>query len=423
MATTEANVTPLERELIVYEKGIPELLEVDTALLQMLDKTDSDPVSNRATRIPLLEKIQGTYQQTGMDGADMGATSGPVWQVATLTPYYLSFGVSYTSLARFATEGQKGVKNAVNETFSLAMRQFKSAIDMHLNTAGDGVLGTITSVATNDLTLTTDGFKEELFYVGMPVQVFNAALSTDRGSTTVTAINRVTHVVSVAAAPGGTTATDKLVVEGLAATVTAQSSIFGVPYHQSDAATGTWLGLNRANFPGVRTPSINASSSNLTTTFIRQALNNIRMHVGDEYLRDPASKLVAYTHPCQADQYEALAQLISQIIKQPSSNQAVDLLFGHASDMSMGGVPIRQSIHADRTRIDFLCLGMWGRVQGTDTGYHKVGGQFIFPKYRSGGDGLHSEEFFYLKTGLQLYNRNPLSGAYIKSLTVPSGIY
>ena len=58
MATVEANVTPLEKELIIYEKGIPELLEVDTPLLSMMDKQESDPASNRPTRIPLLTAIQ-----------------------------------------------------------------------------------------------------------------------------------------------------------------------------------------------------------------------------------------------------------------------------------------------------------------------------------------------------------------------------
>src|SRR5579885_365970 len=81
-ATVEANAQPLERELIVYEKGIPELLEVDTPLLQLMEKQEADPASNRATRIPLLTQIGGTFQQVSMDGVALGSTSGPVWNVA-----------------------------------------------------------------------------------------------------------------------------------------------------------------------------------------------------------------------------------------------------------------------------------------------------------------------------------------------------
>lgn len=423
MATTETQVQALEKELILFEKGIPELLEVDMPLYSKLEKTDSDPASNRATRIPLLTSINGTFQQADMNGADLGASSGPAWSTATLTPNYYTFGVSWTALAEYATAAGRGVKSATQETFSKAMSQFTAALDMLMNTGGNGVLGTITSVSTNTLTLTTDGFKEELFYTGMPVQVYNAALTTNRGATTVSSIDHSAHTVTVAAAPGGTTATDLLVIGGLSGTLTIQSSLFGVPYHQSDATSGLWLNLNRATLPNIVTPSVNANSSALTTAPIRGAINKIRMNIGDSQLKDPATKLAAYLHPAQADAYESLAVTISAIFKDPSGNQGVDLLFGNQENMKMSGIDIIQSIHADRTRIDFLSLGFWGRIVATDTGYYKVGDTFIFPAYNSGGTGLVSSKFFYLKTGLQIYNRNPWGSSYIKSLALPSSIY
>src|SRR5471030_2527772 len=116
MATVEANAQPLERELILYEKGIPELLEVDTPLLSLMEKQEADPASNRPTRIPLLTAIQGTFQQVSMDGVSMGLTSGPVWNVATLTPIYFTGGYSYTLLAKYATTGaERGVKSVTSE--------------------------------------------------------------------------------------------------------------------------------------------------------------------------------------------------------------------------------------------------------------------------------------------------------------------
>lgn len=423
MATADADVAAIERELIVYEQGIPELLEMDTPLLSKMESTPSDPASNRSTRIPLLVSTGGTAQQVSMDGADLGATSGPVWAVATLVPIYITSGFSFTTLAEYATKGsERGVKSAVQEIMRIALDRHKSTLDVLMNTAGNGVIGTITSVSTNDLTLTTDGFKSELPYVGMPVQVFNAALTTDRGSTIVTAINRATHVVSVAAAPGGTTATDVLVFEGLAATVTINSSMFGVKYHQSDAVTGTWMGLNRATYvANIVTPSVDASSSSLTTAMIRQALNKIRMAIGDKAARDNKTKLTPYMHPAQADAYEGLAIQISQIFKEPSGTQGVDLMFGNEDNLYMSGLKVSQSIHADRTRIDFLCLGFWGKIVGTDTGFYKVNDQILFPEYGTAGNSLKSAKFFYLQSGMQIYNRNPLAGSYIKSLAVPAG--
>jgi len=417
----ETNVTALERELLIYEKGIPKLLEVDKPLFSLLEKTDVDPTSNRAARIMLLDSIKGNFQQANMDNADLGSNSGPNWIVATLTPVYFTINYGISALAAYATDSQsKAVENPVQRMFSLAMEQFSSVLDMVMNTAGNGVVATITSVSTNDFTCTTDGFKAELVYVGMPVQVFNSALTTDRGSTTVTNIDRDAFVISVAAAPGGSVATDKIIIEGLSAPVTIQSSLFGLPYHQNDATSGLWMNVDRATQKNTRTPSVNAASSTLTTAFIRKARNKIREYVGDDATKD--AKLIAYCHPAQADVYEAGAINISTIIKQPSGNQGVDRLFDNEMGMTMGGIPLKQSIHADRTRIDFLCLKYWGRVVGTDMGYYRPPGSnaFIFPTYNSTADGLKSSSFFILKYGLQLYNRHPLAGSFIKALQIPS---
>ncbi len=424
MPTVEANVTPLERELIVWEKGIPELLEVDTPLLELMEKEESDPVSNRPARIPLLTAIQGTFQQVSMDGVAMGNTSGPVWNVATVTPIYFTGGYSYTQLAKYATNGgARGVKDVTKEVMRLSIEQFRAAEDMLLNTAGNGVIGTITTPSTVTLTndtytMTTDGFKEELVYIGQNIQVYNAALTTLRGGANVIAINRVAHSIQVDATVAGVIATDLVVIGGLAGTLTIQSSLFGVQYHQSDATSGLWLNINRANVSNVVTPSINAASSSLTTAFIRAGLNRIRMNLGDKYFGAARGKLIAYMHYAQADAYEALAITQSAIWKDPSGNQDVDLMFNNQAGLRMSDVPVRQSLHQDRTRIDFLSMNYWMRIVATDTGFAKWGDQIIWPQY-SGGTQLVSTEMFYIKAGLQVINRNPLSGSYIKALAVP----
>lgn len=426
MATVEANAQPLERELIVYEKGIPELLEVDTPLLQMMEKQEADPASNRATRIPLLTQIGGTFQQVSMDGVALGNTSGPVWNVATLTPYYFTGGYSWTLLAQYATTGaERGVKTVTGEVMRLSIKQFRAYQDMLLNTAGNGVIGTITSFATTTLTndtytLTTDGFKDELFAIGQNIQVYNAALTTNRGGANVIAINRVAHTIQVDATIAGLTNGDLIVIGGLSGTLTIQSSLFGIQYHNSDATSGLWLNINRATVSNVVTPSVNASSSALTTAFVRAALNRIRMNLGDDFFNNEETKLVAYGHPAQADAYEALAITQSVIYKDPTGNQNVDLMFNNQRGLSMSNVPVKQSIHQDRTRVDFMCMNYWGRIVATDTGFVKFGEQIIWPQY-SGGTQLVSTAMFYLKAGLQVYNRNPLSSAYIKSLIVPAG--
>ncbi len=424
--TLDAATTALQKELLLFEQGIPELLELDDHFWAKIETQKWDPTSNRPARLILLDKIQGTFQQADMDAGDLGGNSGPAWIVATVQPLYFVSGYSISAKAAYGTQGaERGVQNVVRETFRLAMEQFRSVLDMACETAGNGVMGTITSVAAAVFTLTTDGFKEELFYVGMPVQVFNAAGTVDRGSTTITAIDRDAHKVTVAAAPAGTVATDLLVIEGLAAPITIQSSLFGKQYHQSDASTGLWMNVDRATQINVRTPSVNAASSALNLTFIRQAKRKILLYIGKKQIKD--AKLIASGHPAQGDAYEALATQISNIWKEPSGNQKVDLLFDVENGLTMSGVPYDESIHADRTRVDFMALKYWQRIVATDTGYYrKVGSdEFIFQDYVANGAEIHlqASSFFKLKTGLQLVNRHPLAGSYIKSLSLPAGIY
>ena len=110
------------------------------------------------------------------------------------------------------------------------------------------------------------------------------------------------------------------------------------------------------------TPSVNANSSALTTAFIRAAINRVRMNLGDEQFTSEDSKMTWYYHPAQADAYESLAINISQIFKDPSGNQGVDMMFGNQQNMTMSGIKTVQSIHQDRTRIDLLCMNYWGEA-------------------------------------------------------------
>lgn len=421
-AALQADVVALEKELNIYQPVIPKLLELDDTFINMLDKTPSDPASGRSTRIQLLNYVGGKFQQSNMDDADLGGTSGSDWLAATLVPNYYTFGVGYSKQVEYATQGsERAVANPVQQMVSNTAKQFRSALDMLANTGGSGVLGTVTSYSNPNATMTTDGFLVELFYVGMPIQVFASTLATDRGSTTVIAIDRINNIITFAADVSGTTGGDFIVIEGLSATITIQSSLFGIPYHQNNATSGLWLGLNRATYPNIRTPSVNANTSALTTAPLRLATNLIKENIGVDAIKSGDARLTVYWHPAQADAYEALAITISQIFKNPSGNQGVDLLFGNDTAMTVGNIPTVQSIHASRTRIDFLCLSYWGRIVGTDLGMYTVGGQNNFPRYNSGGDGLFSSQFFYYKYGLQIYSKNPLAGAYIYSLAKPAG--
>ena len=47
----------------------------------------------------------------------------------------------------------------------------------------------------------------------------------------------------------------------------------------------------------------------------------------------------------------------------------------------MSGMPIKSSVNADQTRVDFLDLSHWGRAVMKDIDFFEVGEQTVFPIY------------------------------------------
>jgi len=255
----------------------------------------------------------------------------------------------------------------------------------------------------------------QLFYYNQTVQVYDPTLTTNRGSASVVLVDPFNSFVQVDNLPSGTVANDVIVHDGL--TGSSPVSLFGILYHQSNATTGTWLNMNRATYPvELATPRVNGNNSAITPGTVRLAINKVRKSLGTNQL----SKLIAYTSLEQEHQWEQLGVTISQIIKEGAGGRASDLDLLFTGEKTMAGVPIKSSINANQSRVDFLDLSHWGRAVMQDIDFYDVGGQTVFPIYGASG-GLASAYIFYFVTGFQVWNESPRSGAYIDNLAIPSG--
>ncbi len=215
--------------------------------------------------------------------------------------------------------------------------------------------------------------------------------------------------------PTGTSVNDVMVHDGL--TGAQPTSLFGILYHQTNATTGTWLNLNRATYPvELATPAVNGNNSAITPGAVRLAINKVRKSLGSNQV----SKLIAYTALEQEHQWEQLGVTISQIIKEGAGGRASDLDLLFTGEKTMAGVPIKSSINANQTRVDFLDLSHWGRAVMQDIDFYDVGGQTVFPIYGTSG-GLSAAYIFYFVTGFQVWNESPRSGSYINNLAIPTG--
>ena len=408
---------------------LPLLYERDDILLTMIQQRgDVERVSSRNMRLPLQIRPGGKAGLANLDGGDLGRGSGTTYDVAQVSPIFFRHAVEITKLVEYSTNApEKAIENAAKREVKNAMGQFRAFLDKLMQTNGNGVLGTVGSIVTTGLPAgvaaqinlaTPPG--AALFYYNQTIQFYDTTLTTNRniaGSVTsnVVQVDPFNKFIQIDAIPAGVIAGDAVVHDGL--TGAQPVSLFGIPYHQTNATTGTWLNLNRATYPvELATPHVAGNNAAITPGVVRLAINKVRKALGTNQV----GKLVAYTALEQENAWEQLGISISQIIKEGAGGRASDLDLLFTGELTMAGVPIKSSINANQARIDFLDLSHWGRAVMQEIDFYDVGGQTVFPIYGASG-GLAAAYIFYFVTGFQVWNESPRSGAYIDSLAIPTG--
>ena len=418
-----SNAQTIALQLEKVRDKIPLLYERDDVLMTMIQQRgDVEKVSSRNMRLPLQINPGGKAGAYNPDGGDLGRGSGTVYDVAQITPIFFRFAVEITKLVEYATNTkEKAIENAAKREVANGMKQFRAFMDKIVQGSGNCVIGTISSISGNVFTMQVAP-GAALVYVGQTIQIYDSTITTNRNLaagvvTTVTESDPIssTQTITVDNVPAGTVATDVIVYDGVSGAQPV--GLYGVQYHQNNAKTGTWLNLNRATYPTqLATPYVNANSNALVPSYVRLAYNLIRKSLGINSL----GKLIAYTSVEQEHAWENLGITISQIIKEGPGGGAddVDLLF--TGKKTMGGIPIKASINASQTRIDFLDLSHWGRAVMKDVDYFEIGGNTMFQIYGASG-GVAAAFVFYFDTGFQIWDDSPRSGAYIATLARPSG--
>jgi hypothetical protein len=386
-----------------------------------VEKRDVEVMSARDMRIPLELRPGGQFGQFDPDGGDLGVGDGPTFDKAVTNVVYIKHAIQWTKKAEWATdEKRKAVISTFRHLMATSMNEFRRNTDSLCMTAGNGVLGTITSVSTgagvDTYTLTTDGYGARLLRFGMPICVYDSTLATQRttvvGANTSSKLtfhdgpNKQVKVLAFTGAQAG----DKIVVSGV--TGASPVSMNGVPYHSSNASSGTWLGFDRSLTPEIRANRVNAAGT-LALPHARLALNKIGDRIGIARNFKP----VAWMHPCQKQAYEELGMLVS-IIQKTAKDEALDLYFG--DNMQLAGAGIKTSYSWDKARIDFILGEQWGRAELHPAKFYEVEGRKIF-ELRGTSGGVATSMVFYLVAAFNLFNKNPASASYIDGLTVPSG--
>ena len=417
MASPLDNTQAVAVEIERVHKALKPLFErsgVSWKLIQ--ERGDVEIVSNRAMRVPLEIAPPGNFRQVDLNGGDLGRGGGTQYIFATVSGVAFVVALETTKLAEIGTNSnQKAIADVVRKDMKNGVKEMRWGLDALLQTPGTGQLSVLTS-GSGGLTWTLGGnFKTLLLHRGLRVQLYNSAFTVQRnGVATIQAVNFAAGTVVVDNVIPGATDTDLIVIEGLSGA--APTSLFGFPTFQSDATTGTTLGLDRSLYPEIQTPSYNANSAMLTPPFVRLALNKLRIKRDDD---ESMQKLVAHTNVHQTDAYEQNAMLAAIIYKDPTAKQGFDLFF---KAENMAGVPIKTNIKADPTRIDFLELSRWGRAVLLDIDFYRDPGnsEYVFGVYGASG-GRASSALWYMACMQQVFSEDPGFGAYLYSLAKPTG--
>jgi hypothetical protein len=420
MAQTNANVVATQIEKT--RSTVKKLFEQDDMFWSMVEKRPVDVISSRDMRVPLEIRPGGAFGMYDLDGGDMGRGSAQSYEKGLINTASFRIAIEWTKLAAIATDSsEKAVIKATAKNIARAMSEFRANLDAISQTDGTGTLGTASvytvgggaAVNSDRITLGSDGFGAKLVRFNQKVNIYNAALTVNRTlglERTINFWDVENKIIDVTPSLAGGIATDKIVISGVSATPPV--SLLGIPYHHSNASTGTWLGLSRVTNPEIRASRVAAGGA-LSLPFPRLAVNKVGNRVG----LDNMSDLIAYMHPCQVDAYEQLAQAVMEIHKS-AKEESVNLYFN--DDMQMAGCSVMKNFRADKTRIDFINKSLWGKAELDPVDYYTEDGRKLFPLYGASG-GIAAATIFYLKTSFNLFVDNPAGCAYIDGLAVPAG--
>lgn len=419
MAFVEAQAVALELERVIPKIRV--LFERDDKFYANIKKRDVETISNRQMRIPLEIRPGGSFGYFTADGGDLGRGGGPTFDKAVVSCVFMNEAIEYTKLAEWATNNdRKAVTNAVRRLTATALDEMRRQLDSQCMQAGTGVIGTVTTDTpaggSSVIVCTTDGFGVRLMRYGQTIQVFDSTLATNKGSGVITGWDVENKTITVTPQIGaGASAGDLIVTNGISAPAS-YPGLFGVPYHHSNASTGTWLGFSRASNPEIRANRVNAASGPLTLPLPRLLINKIGNRVGIDNNFNPD----AWTHPCQMQAYEEIGQLMTTLMKPTGDAKEGSLNLYFGGNMHLAGATVKPSFSWDKTRIDFVTDEVWGRGEILPLGFYTTDGRKIF-EIRGASGGVATAEIFYMVVGTQLFVNNPAACGYIDTLAVLTG--
>lgn len=414
-----------ELEKVRASGKLPELFQLDDTFFNLIkSRTDVDVVSTRPER-PVFKVGLGVKSRTpNLDGGDAGRGGGPSYAFGSMANVYKSWIIEWTKLAEAATRTRS---QSVVDVAAVILKDHMRVANFNMDsliTYGDGV-DTLAIVTANSGGTVYDNANFIVYvdnaarlYIGQDVDYYNGGPGTAiTGTFTVKGTVIGANAVYATAALGTAPVAGAYIINNNSTGV-ANSGLNGVLNLTSPATTGTFMGVNRATYPGqFNTPTVNAGGATLTPAIARLLLTQLKYATGID--TNVSSDYIYLMGPAQRVAWENAGTVITQITQTSANAVGHDQLAAKQVE-TIGGIQIRESLKAIPNSIFLLNLSSFYRTEIQPMDMYTAGGQDTFwPMGASGG--IAYSFLKYLVWGGNVGCDNPLKNASVTNLGAPSG--
>lgn len=430
----------LQAQIEKVRPKVQELFETTDSIAALIKKGgEAEIVSEKLYRIPLVTYRGGSFRAFNADGGDMGTGSGLNITNLEAGFVYTDFAVQLSKRAMDDTaKSEQAVISAFAYNFKNAMKELQATDDIVFHTNGTGVITSTVGASAigtwNSGNSTTYTFASSTDYVavsrirpGMLVDVYNNALTANRGTFTIDHVdynNKVAYLQG-AAVPGAAT-TDVLAISGLTPPLQSFQSTWplsgdsfrhGLYYFMDANASNYLLGQLKSNVTELLANNV-VASGNLAHVYGLILQDQIINRRDEEAFKG----LVGISHMAQRTAVYNIGIALSEWFR-GKSDKMFDVMPGgveYSDTFPFVGVTCKIDKRQDKSRIDFIIPKLWGRAMLHDTKFHEVEGRTIFEGRTSSGT-LQASVIFYIVQAFDYYCVDSGAQGFISSLNVPPG--
>ena len=416
---------------------VQELFETSDTVAALIKKGgESEIISEKLYRIPIVTFRGGAFRQFNADGGDMGPGTG--LNVTNLESgfYYSDYAVALSKRAMDDTaKNEQAVINAFAYNFKNAMKELQAMDDQVFHTSGTGVLTNASSSTGtwNSGTQTSYTFAGSTDYVGVSrvrwgntVDVYNSTFTTNKGTFQIAQVDTINKVVNLLGSVPSAAAGDVLAVSGLSPTLTSFTSSWplsgdsfrhGLYYYMDANSSNYLLGQLKANLPELLANNVvaNGNLAHIHGLILQDQIINRR----DE---SAFKGLIGLSHMAQRAAVYNIGIALSEWYR-GKNDKMIDVMPGgveYSDTFPFVGVTMKLDKRQDKSRLDFIIPKLWGRSMLHDTKFHEVEGRTIF-EGRTASGTVAAYVQFYLVQCFDWYTVDAGAQGFISSLNVPSG--